>query len=256
MRFPTKWRMAAFVGALAGSAGLVAAATGATGAYFDAVNSGTVTGTIGQVAILTTGGNGNSGSTASLDFQFANLMPGTFQTATVKFQNTGTNAEDIWLVFPNADALHALNNLGRYGGVTVQSTLGVVFKSSNLNDALDSTLAPDGNCPGTPDTTTETFWSTSSDCLPLPNAIELASNVAGQGTGTMEFSFAYAPKLKGPGAEGATAFCYPLVQIPSDSNPADQTCTTTGPKYGLPYQIVATQPGIAPNDPLNSVVTP
>lgn len=85
MRLGKKWRIGVFVGALAGSVGLVTAAAGATGAYFNDSQSGTVTGTIGSIKVTTAGGNGNDG----LDFNFANMVPGDFQTSTVHYANTG-----------------------------------------------------------------------------------------------------------------------------------------------------------------------
>ncbi len=70
----------------------------------------------------------------------------------------------------------------------------------------------------------------------------------------MTFSFALGPKWKDMSTK---FFCYPLIQNPADpSAPTDQVCDTSNPSYGLPYQIVATQPGVAPDDPNNSSPTP
>lgn len=242
MRKKRFWRAAVFAGTLAGSAALVAAASGATGAFFNDSQSGTVTGNIGSILVSTSGGSGSNG----LDFNLSNMLPGVPQTVTAHFTNTGKNAQDVYLVFPNAEALHSLNNLGTYGSVTIKSAGTTVFSSSNLNDGLDANLANDGHCP--------TFGPGS--CYPVPNTIKLASNVAPGQSGSMSFSFAFASKLKSASAEGAQAFCYPLVQVSGSTNPADQTCTTTSPTYGLPYQIVATQPGVLPNNPNNTDPTP
>ena len=62
-----------------------------------------------------------------------------------------------------------------------------------------------------------------------PKQIKLADNVAPGFGGTFSFSFAYGAKLKDPAAEGQ----------PFNG-------------MGLPYQIVATQHGITPNDVNNT----
>ena len=73
----------------------------------------------------------------------------------------------------------------------------------------------------------------------------------------MTFSFALGSKWKATATELSQFFCYPLIQNPADpSDQTDQVCNTSNPSYGLPYQIVATQPGVAPNDPNNSSPTP
>ncbi len=237
------WRLGGFVAALGASGALIAATTGATGAYFNDTRSGTFAGTIGSVKINTSGGSG----TDHLDFNFANLLPGTLQWKTVSYTVTGSAPEDVYVVFPNADALHAVNNMGSFGEVHVKSNGSGIFGSTNLNDGLDYTLQDDGHCGA----------QSPSGCWALPSVLKLASNVAPGHSGTMDFGFALASKWNDVATEGATAFCYPLVQNSANpSNRADQVCTSTSPQYGLPYQIVATQPGVAPNDPLNSNPTP
>lgn len=235
------WRLGGFVAALGASGALIASATGATGAYFNDTRSGTFAGTIGSVKIDTSGGSGAD----HLNFNFANLLPGSVQTKSVSYTVTGSAPEDVYLVFPDKYALHAVNNMGTYGEVHVKSNGTEIWASNNLNDGLDASLADDGHCgaqaPG--------------GCWALPNVLKLASNVAPGHGGTMDFGFGLAAKWKGTSTEGATAFCYPLVYS-GDGNQADQVCTSTNPQYGLPYQIVATQPGVLPNDPNNSNPTP
>ncbi len=253
MQFSRKWRLTAFAGALAGSAALVAAASGATGAYFNDTHSGTVTGNIGSIKVLTSGGNG----TDHLDFNFANMLPGVYQTATVGYTNTGVNNEDVYLVFNNAQALHAVNNLGSYGEAKIVSNGTEVFSSANLADGEQANLSPiDPTSSHCSNGTGALVPLSPTGCWPIPNVIKLASNLAPGYGGNMQFSFALGAKLKSEGAELAQFFCYPLIQNPSDSNPTDQVCNTSNPSYGLPYQIVATQPGIAPNDPNNTTPTP
>lgn len=227
------WRLGGFIAALGASGALIASATGATGAYFSDTRSGTFAGTIGSVKINTSGGSG----TDHLNFNFANLLPGTLQSKTVSYTVTGSAPEDVYLVFPNADALHAVNNMGTFGEVHVKSNGTEIFGSNNLNDGLDYQLSDDGHCGA----------QAQGGCWALPNVLQLATNVAPGHGGTMVFSFGLASKWSDAATEGATAFCYPLVQNSADpGNAADQICTSDSPQYGLPYQIVATQPGVAP----------
>ncbi len=212
----TTGRVLGFVAVMGASTAMVGAAAAGTGAYFSDSRTGTTSGTIGSIRVTTAGGGGADG----LDFNFANLLPGESQKATATYTNTGHNNQDVWLVFPNADALHAINDLGHYGEVHVTSNGTEIFASSNLNDNSG------GGCP--------------TGCTPLPQAIKLASNVAPNATGSFSFAFNYAGKLKGKDAEGAPFNCYPV------TNPV--SCD----RNGLPYQVVATQHGISPSDPNNT----
>ena len=191
-----------------------AAATG-TGAYFSDSRSGGVTGSTGSIKVVTAGGGG----TDNLNFTFNDMLPGERQTATATYLNTGKNKQDVWLVFPNADALHALNDLGRFGEAHVSSNGTEVLASTNLND--NSTSCPAGTA----------------DCNPLPSKIKLGDNVAPGLGGSVSFSFAYGARLRGAAAEEGPFNCYPL-----------GSCTSNG----LPFQVVATQHGIAPDDVNNT----
>ena len=210
-------RVALWATTLVAMAGLVVAATGATGAYFTDTHQGTISGNIGSIKVTPSGGSGAD----NMDFAFSNMLPGEPQTATVHFQNTGANSEDVWLVFNNATALSALNNLGTYGEVHV-SNGNALFDSANLNDNSGScgAFSPAG-------------------CWPLPSQIKVASNLGPTASGHASFTFDYAGKLKNPAAEGAPFNIYP---IPGQFtvNAAD------GTGAGLPYEIVATQVGQTP----------
>jgi hypothetical protein len=218
--------------AIVGTVGLVGAtafvASGQTGAYFSDTHTGSISGTIGSIRITPSGGT-ESTDGSFMDLAFSNLLPGDPQTVTVNYQNTGADTEDVYVVFPNATALSALNNLGRYGTVHLSSSgngaVGDVFDSANLNDNS-------GSCPlgvGTP------------PCEPLPKDLLIASGVNPGGTGSFSFSFNYASALSGQAPVGSTAYwnTYPV---------AGQTTTngTDGSGNGLPYEIVATQPGVTP----------
>lgn len=191
-----------------------------TGAYFTDTHNGTITGSIGSIRVAPSGGSG----TDSMDFGFANMLPGESQTITLDYQNTGANNQDIWLKFPNATALSALNNLGTYGEAHVGSNGTEIFASTNLNDrvATCGALSPTG-------------------CWPLPTRLKIASNVAPGHTGTVTFTFNYASKMKTP---PPVFNSYPVAAGQySPSNPDGQTTVNTGDGSGngLPWQLVATQ---------------
>lgn len=201
----TTAKLVGFAGTLAVSGALVAAAAGSTGAYFSDSRSGTLHGTAGSIKVTTAGGSGADG----LDFSFDNLLPGQLQTRKATYLNTGNNEQDVWLVFPDATALHALNTQGRTGQVHVLSNGTEIFGSGNLNDDASS-------CP-----------PAGTDCNPLPSMVKLADNVQPGSGGDMRFGYGIGTKVHGPASE-------------------EQTWLQ------LPYQIVATQDGILPNDPDNT----
>jgi hypothetical protein len=227
MRGSTAVRLALWGTTLAALAALVIAATGMTGAYFSDTHQGTITGNLGSIKVNPSGGTGADGT----DFTFANMLPGVPETATVQFENTGLNAEDVWLVFDNATALSALNNLGTYGEVHV-SNGHALFDSANLNDRTPTcgAFSPSG-------------------CWPLPSRIKVASSVAPGSGGYVKFTFNYAGKLSNPAAEGAPFNAYPVpAGVWSPTNPDGQYTVNAadGTGAGLPYQIVATQEGQTP----------
>jgi hypothetical protein len=215
----TTGKLVGFIGTVGISAALVAAAATGTGAYFSDSRSGTVSGSTGSIKVVTAGGGG----TDNLNFTFNDMLPGEAQSATATYLNTGKNKQDVYLVFPNADALHAINDLGHFGEAHVSSNGTEIFASQNLND----NTAPGSSCP-----------AGVADCNPLPAQIKLADNVSPGLGGSVKFTFAYGPRLRGAGAEEQPFNCYPV-----------GTCTSNG----LPFQIVATQHGIAPNDANNTV---
>ncbi len=229
-------RLGAFVATVGVTAALAGTAVQTTGAYFSDARAGTLTGTIGSIKVTTSGGQGAD----NLDFAFTNLLPGEAQKATGNYQNTGRNPEDVWLVFSNSDALHALNVLGTYGEVHVASNGTEIFASQNLND--DTVSCP----PGSSD-------ATHPACAALPRELKLADSVAPGTVGNFSFSFNYAAKLKGPNTGGTADVgpgwnCYPVVG-PNSTAACDPTATNN---YGLPYKIVATQHGVDPFNSLNS----
>jgi hypothetical protein len=220
-------RFVVWVATLLALGGLVFAATGATGAYFSDAHNGSITGNLGSIRVTPSGGTGTDGT----DFTFANMLPGVPQAATVDFQNTGNNPEDVWLVFDNVTALSALNNLGTYGEVHVSNGQ-ALFDSANLNDRAPTcgAFSPSG-------------------CWPLPDKIKVASNLAATGKGHVTLTFNYAAKLSDPAAEGGPFNVYPVpAGLYSPANPDGQYTVDAadGTGTGLPYEIVATQVGQTP----------
>ncbi len=195
-------------------------AVGTTGAYFSDTHDGNITGELGSIRITPSGGSGID----STNFNFTNMMPGEPQTATLNYENTGSNPQDVWVTFPNATALSSLNNLGTYGEVHILGNGTPLFDSANLNDR-SSTCGP----------------FSPSGCWPIPNKILVATNVAPGGTGTFQFTFNYASKLAIQPPVGVTGYFneFPVVgqQV---INVAD------GVGNGLPYRLVATQVGHQP----------
>jgi hypothetical protein len=191
--------------------------SGLTGAWFKDTHNGAIDGTIGNIRIDTSGGTGADG----LNFNMANMLPGTPQSSTLHYTNTTGNAADVWLVFPNATALSSINDYGHYAEMHVVSNGTEIFGSANLNDHAST-------CPNIPST----------DCRPLPNQLKLASNLASGASGTAVITFDYTGKLSTQPAPGTTEYFNEYPQ-------SDQTTIkpSDGTGHGLPLQVVATQPG-------------
>jgi hypothetical protein len=198
----------------------IAIAANSSGAYFSDTKDGNISGSVGAIRINGSGGTGANG----LNFAFNNLMPGEAQSASPTYTNTGNNPEDVWIVFPNATALSALNNLGSYGEVHLSSNGNAVFDSANLKDSSAScgAFSPSG-------------------CWPLAGKYKLASNLQPGDTGSMTFAFNYASKLKGQAPAGQSV-AFNVYPVPGQTT----TNASDGSGDGLPYQLVATQVGQQP----------
>ena len=215
------------VGILVSAAVGLAAFTNTTGAFFSDSKSGTITGTIGSIRITGSGGSGANG----LDLAYTNMLPGEPQTATAQFTNSGSNAEDVWIVFPNATALSALNNLGNYGDIQVNANSTDMFDSQNLNDNTIS-CPPGSSDPGH-------LPHPQNPCKALPSKIKLFSSVSPGGSGSVSVIFNYVSYLSTQSPLFTVFNTYP---VPGQvtTNPSD------GSGAGLPYQLVATQIGQTP----------
>lgn len=215
--------LVATVAVLGGTAWIAA---GTTGAYFSDTHTGSITGTVGSIKVTPYGGAGAS----SMDLSFDKLLPGEAQKVTVNYQNTGANAEDVWIVFNNATALSALNNMGTYGEVHLSANGTALFDSANLNDRS-------GTCGA--------FSPTG--CWPLAKKYLVASNLAPGSAGNVSFAFALASKTETP----PVAFNrYPASAqgylVSGNTNDQNYVSAADGAGDGLPYQIVATQHGVTP----------
>jgi hypothetical protein len=215
-------RVIGFIGSVGLTVGLVGAAVTGTGAYFSDAKHGQIDATMGSIAITGYDGTGVD----QLDMAFTDLLPGEAATATVRFQNTGRNAQDVWVVFPQSalgDFNHLtdtglVNDRGSFAEIRIKSSGTEVFQSANLND--DHASCP----PGTEDPTKGL-----PPCRELPHMVLLQSNLPKDAVSNFEFMFRPGAKTKG----GAGL-----------------------PVLSLPYTLVATQHGITPDNALNKVVVP
>lgn len=206
MNKSTTIRIVGFVGSLGATAALVGAAASGTGAYFSDAKSGNIAGTMGSIKITAYDGGGANAT----DISFTNMLPGEAQDKTVRYQNTGKNTQDVWLVFNQSDLgdfdhstdNHKINDFGRFAEIHVKGNGTEVFGSKNLNDDANS-------CP-----------PAGTDCNPLPSQIKVADGLTPGQVGDFTFSFTPGARF-GNGVQDLTIL-------------------------NLPYQLVATQHGIAP----------
>jgi len=201
-------RIIGIAGASALAIGLAVVGASTTGAYLSDTVNGSITGTIGTIQI----------TSANSALTYDRLLPGVPQTVTATYQNTGNSPQDVWVVFNNADALHALNDLGTYGEFHVSANGVPKFDSANLNDGLSTGCV-----------------TSVAGCWPVPKAIKLVSDLAPSASGNVSFTFGYASKMTTP-ERG-----FNLYPVPSSAD------TNATPAHsGMPYQLVAVQPGQTP----------
>ncbi|TFD25604.1 hypothetical protein [Cryobacterium sp. TMS1-13-1] len=192
------------------------AALGPTGAYFTDTEQGSIDGTKGSIKIA---------GVDSLDLHFTNMLPGEMQTVSERYVNNGLSPQDVWVVFNNAEALHALNDEGTFMEFHLSANGTALFDSANLNDNGDGVAGCAGFDP--------------SGCWPLERAYKLQENLAPGSMGKVSFSAMIAAKAVGQSEVGGGDWLpYPVKQ----QNGAPVTPTDAG----LPYQIVATQVGQEP----------
>jgi hypothetical protein len=205
-------KVTGFIGTLAAGTALVASAATGTGAYFTDSASGTITGTMGTIMI-----RGADGNPANMNINFAHMLPGEANIKTIGFTNTGANPQDVWLVFDGPSLGDGQSGTDT-GKINDRGTYAEVHIKSGNTAVFDSAnLNDDSNtCPP----------GAGSSCNPLPEMIKLRENVAPGGSGSFTFSYTAAAKY-----------------LNSEQGVAELT---------LPYKLVATQHGIAPDNALNS----
>lgn len=223
------------VGAVVVAAGIAITAS-TSGANFSGTSGqGTITGTNAIVKVAGSGGNGAAG----MDIRFADpLVPGQAQSVTSTFTNTGNVNEDIYVVFNNAQALHAFDEQGRFAQASISVNGGSpIFASANLNDGLHTGATPAGpyNC------STATNAGDPQIC-PLGSSVLLLKNVAPNAANSWTFTYlenssAESTHNVGNGAQGLPFNSYPV-------NPAGNL--DSGSTFsGLPYQFYAVPAGQA-----------
>ena len=226
-KIKSRKKMIIGAGGVAVALSMALAALGPTGAYFSDTAQGNVAGTVGSIKVAGLDGSG----TDRLDLAFTNLLPGEPQTVTTRYQNTGLNNQDVWIVFPNPKALHALNDLGTYGEFHLAANDNALLDSTNLNDGTSNLAVTPNSC--------GPFGPGDGLCNPLLPSYKLASNIGPGATGDVSFTFAYAGKTTyQTEAGGGTWNAFPVKQKNAAVPPIEG--------YGLPYQIVATQVGQKP----------
>ncbi|MGV8965614.1 MAG: hypothetical protein ACOH2F_04990 [Cellulomonas sp.] len=206
-------RVGGFLSAAALTATLVGVGVAGTGAYFTDTEAGNIAGTMGSIKVA---------ATTDLNVVFTNMLPGQASVQTIGYANNGANAHDVWVVFPQAALgdfskytdIGLINDKGTYGEIHIKAGGTAVFDSNNLND--DATSCPLGSSDPA---------KGQGPCNPLLTQYLLASNLAPLAEGNMEFSYTPGAKYK----------------------------TNQGlPEFVLPYTIVATQHGIAPDNQFNA----
>jgi hypothetical protein len=222
----------------AAAAATIAVVATNTGADFSSTsNPGTISGTNGRVTVI-----GNHGG--SLDISFGSgMVPGIVNTVSVTFTNSGNVPEDIYVEFPNAQALHAFDQEGRFAQANIQADGNTTWSSQNINDGLQAGANPAGpyNC------ATATNLGDPQIC-PLSVFEPLLTNVGAGQTHTFTFNYLEnstvqgLPKNVGNGAQGAVFNAYPV----GTSGNANAGTTSSG----LPYEFYAIPTGTGQGVPV------
>jgi hypothetical protein len=226
------WRLGGFIAALGASGALIAAATGATGAYFTDSHNGTIQAVSGHLKLNVT----------NTTLSFTGLMPGTDQTAQVSYHtDLSGGTEDVWLYFPDNQAYGQFTGakgaewsdggLGRYGHFAVSdSNGGLAFQSYNLQNRPAGDTSTTDACPVDDNTGRggSSVMATGVDDTPpycgVPHYILLASNLGNAADGTITFTFG----LTGRQTQQNQAEFLPAA---------------------VQYQIIGTQHGVRPDAP-------
>jgi hypothetical protein len=206
-------RLTAISGLILTLAGVLAATVASTGAYFTDSHAGQVTGTFGSVKVDM---NGSGTGPGNIQFDFAGMLPGQWKTATITATNTGSDTEDIYMVFTNANNVWSdVNTLGTYGEANVNGN-----DYNNLNNHYaQGTPANPGQTNACGDPVGPIAY--------LPHVNYLGTLNAGQ-SANYTFAFRYTACISNNAAQNQPAFANPLA-----------------------FNIGAFQSGVAPADPHN-----
>jgi hypothetical protein len=232
MKSSTILKLVAGVAAAGAAVLLIGPATGITGAYFTESKPGTINAATGGVHL----------NTSDLTLNYYGLLPGEFQTRDITYQATGSGPEDIWFVLPTDGSAAALNGvaggaggdaaLGRYGHFALAAPAGS-FTSYNLatvgteSPHLGDSCSVNADGHGGSNTQAANRGDKTVPFCPVPGAILLSSGLVPGALGTVQITFGYTKIM---------------------NNPAQQDL----PPFTLAhFSIVATQQGVAPNDPNN-----
>jgi hypothetical protein len=203
---------------------LVAMASNATGAYFSDTKPGAVSGTLGSIKVTTSGGVNNAGTS----FVWDNMLPGELKSATVGYQNTGRNVQDVYLVF-NPTALSALNTLGTFGEAHIAVNGTEIYASQNLNDIQGNGTAG------------------------VPGVVKIGSSVGPTASGNVTFSFMFAGKMQNPNLDTISEFNkFPIKTTGTHDSRYpigfEQSIVRAidGEGTGLPFKVIAVQVGQVP----------
>ena len=239
MSIGKSWRVGGFIAALTASAGLIAAATGATGAYFTDSHAGSLSAGSGHLhlSIDSVSGGATASGPDNLALDFQNLYPTDYRTEQINYTtDSSVGNEDIWLVFPTDTAAkqnifdlftgssgsYGGGGLGRYGHFAVaDSHGGQAFSSYNLSSyspATDCVVTSDGHAVGTEGAASDNAGA--QPCA-VPQKIKLASNLAS-------------------GTTGHVALTFGLTQRQTQQDQVEFN------GHAVAFEIVATQPGVAP----------
>ncbi len=232
------WRLGGFVAALTASAGLVAAATSATGAYFTDAHPGSISASSGHLKLDITGVSGGASASGpeSLALDFSNLYPADYRTEKINYTvDSSVGNEDIWLVFPTdttvqqnvyamftgpGSSYHG-GGLGRYGHFAVSDSHGgLAFSSYNLSSGYSSDCTPSSIGHATAPMGSAADNTGAPPCA-VPQKIRLAHDLASGTTGQVSITFG-------------------LTQRQTEQDQVEFF------GHGVDFQIVATQPGVAP----------
>jgi hypothetical protein len=216
-------RITAFIGTLGASAALIGMAATNTGAYFTDSENGTLSGKTGHLQVE---------ARSNYTLNFADMVPGEYQSRDVHYHTDSSTAEDIWLKFPDGveyakftgekhGPLYDDGGMGRFGHFQVKDNGGnLLFSSWNLQNASANTSGcADTNGHGSNNPPADRD-ATPAYCG-VPHFMLIESNVATNSDKKLTMVFGVTGRME-------------------DQN-------SSQPPSAVPFQVVATQHGVRPD---------